>query len=310
MASISFTADTRGVDQLAVSASRLVGQYNWIAARAMTRGVQLGREQIRREILPKIQGGPTRWTQRGLIARYARPDDLRAAVGFNYDQAKATTDVIEKLTDMGGSPAKGGGVPSGRYMEVNARRSGGSRPAKSSEIMFRRAIGGHKFMIPNKNIKEVDKHGNLSGSFYNKALSRVGGLYTPGSTQNAPKGPGSRGRTAKKRKQEDFFIMRGKRQMTKSLLKRAARDVGGDTSLARFILEDIVKNNPKDARFIARRVGRGGRGFEPVIWLVDDVKYGGQRFPVQSIAWREFERVFPAAFERGVEDALRRRRVN
>ena len=303
MAAIIFKADTAQLSQLSEAAARLVGQYEWIAARAMTRGVQVAQQEIRQKILPKIQGGPTRWTERGLIARYARPNDLRAAVGFNYDQSKASKTVLDKLSDSGQATFKGGGVPSGRYMEVGA--DGGTRRPKSFERQLRRTgiLSGSGFVVPNKNIKEIDRHGNLSGSFYTKVGSRIRGLSTHGSTQNAPVGPGSRGRTARKRKAGgDFFVMAARGGPSSRDVARAARETGGDASLTRFLLGGQRRN-----LFIARRVGAGGRGFEPVLWFADRVNYQ-KRFPVQSIAWREFQRIFPLMFDRGVEDALMRRR--
>lgn len=268
----------------------------------MTRGVQQGREQIRRQVFPMIEGGPNTWTRRGLIARYARPDDLRAAVGFNYDQSKQSGDVIEKLSDSGQMSFKGGGVPSGRYMEVGA--SGGTRKSKSFELQLRRSgvLSPSSYVVPNKNIREIDRHGNLSGSFYTKVGSRVRGLSTPGSTQNAPVGPGSRGRTARKRRGGDFFVMTAKPGGSRSQVARATRETGGDARLARFLLGGQRKN-----LYIARRVGVGGKGFEPVLWFNNNVTYK-KRFPIQGIAWKEFQRVFPDVFEKGVDNALLRRR--
>jgi hypothetical protein len=302
MAGITYRADTVQVSRLSEATANLLGQYDWIAARAMTRGVQAGRQQIQQKIFPLIQGGPTRWTQRGLITRYARPNDLRAAVGFNYDQAKASKGVIDKLSDSGQASFKGGGVPSGRYMEVGA--TGGSRRAKSFELQLRRSgvLKPSGFAVPNKNLKEIDRHGNLPGPMYTQIGSRIRGLSTPGSTQNAPVGPGSRGRTARKRRQADYFIMKSRGGPSRSDLERATRETGGDERLARFLLGGQRKN-----LFIARRVGAGGRGYEPVIWFADRLTYR-PKFPVQDVAWKEFQRVFPAAFDRGVEDALMRRR--
>ena len=302
MPGIVFSANTEELSRLSVAVAELMGQYDWIAARAMTRGVQAARQEIQQKIFPMIKGGPTRWTQRGLIAQYAKPADLRAAVGFNYDQAKSSTGVLDKLTDSGQASFKRGGVPSGRYMEVGA--DGGARSAKSTELELRRSqvLSRTGFVVPNENLIEIDEHGNLPGYLYTKIGSRIGALSRPGSTQNAPRGPGSRGRTAKKRKASDFFVMAARGGPSKADLARATREAGGDARLAKFLLGGQRKN-----LFIARRVGADRRGYEPVLWIVDRVNYK-PRFPVQDVAWKEFSRVFPITFERGVEDALMRRR--
>lgn len=283
MAGITYSVDTVQVDRMATNLAAMIGQHEWITARSMTRGVQVAREAIRREILPLVEGGPTRWTERGLIARYARRDDLRAAVGFNYDQAKQSKDVIDKLTETGRSSFKGGGVPSGRYMEVNAK--GGDRNPKSFELELRRSgtIRRGAFVVPNKNLKEIDKHGNLPGKFYTQIGSRIGGLSRLGSGQNAPIGAGSRGRTARKRAAADYFIL--------------------------YAGEDgRPSKQPGSKPFaIVRRTGFKGRGFEPVLWIVDDAPNYERKFPIKSVAWREFSRVFAAEYERGLDAALSRR---
>ena len=301
MAEIHIRPETEDVARLAERLANVSGRYDWITARAMTMGVKASREQIRAKIFPMIQGGPTRWTERGLIARFASPDDLRASVGFNYDQAKASKNVLDKLSESGQASFKGGGVPSGRYMEINA--SGGGRNPKSFELELRRSnvLNRNAFIVPNKNLNEIDQHGNLPGPMYTQIGSRIGALFRPGSTQNAPKGAGSRGRTAAKRRVSDYFVMTENKGPSKSDLARATRETGGDARLARFLL-----GGQRKALFIARRVGLGGRGFEPVIWFKDSVKYQA-RFPIQSVAFAEFKKVFPIQFEEGVLIAIKKR---
>jgi hypothetical protein len=186
-------------------------------------------------------------------------------------------------------------------MEINA--SGGGRNPKSFELELRRAnvLRRNAFIVPNKNLNEIDQHGNLPGSTYTQIGSRIGALFRPGSTQNAPKGAGSRGRTAAKRRVSDYFVMTENRGPSKSDLARATKETGGDARLAKFLL-----GGQRKALFIARRVGLGGRGFEPVIWFSDSVKYQA-RFPIQSVALAEFKKVFPIEFEEGVLIALKKR---
>jgi hypothetical protein len=273
MASASLTVDTSQVSALSKTLAAFMGQYEWIAARAMTEGVKAAKAGIARDIFPNIKGGPTTWTRRGLIARYARKDDLRAMAGFQYGNGNWSDSAFSR---------KGGGTPAGRYMGVNA--SGGDRRPKASELRLRRAglIGSNQFITPNAKGVRLNAQGNASGAEYTRMLTRIRAMQAEGSSQDSPRGPGSRGRSAAKRKQSDYFLMRYE---------------GGRPS--RWQL------GAKPA-FIAKRVGRGGRGFVPAFWITDQPNYE-RRFNIQSIAMREFSRVFPKEFEAGVMRELQRR---
>lgn len=293
MASILFRAETGQVKRASLQLAELLNKTDALTAYAMTQGVKAAKRGIQKDIFPLIEGGPTQWTKRGLIVQFAKSKDLRAQVGFNYGGGEFEATFFSR---------KEGGTPSGRYMSVNV--SGGTRRAKSVEEQFRQKeiIGKNQFLVPNSNAKEIDKYGNLPGPIWQQVASRVGGLAREGSTQNAPAGPGSRGRTARKRRQVDFFIMRRRSAPSAARVKRATAEAGGDERLARFIMGDTETKN----LFIAKRVGRNGRGYEPFLWIVDNLNYS-KKFPVQIVAWREFSNTFPVAFERELEAALMRR---
>lgn len=292
MASIQFRAEYSQVSQASLRLAELLNKTDALTAYAMTQGVKASKRGIEKEIFPLIEGGPTQWTKRGLIMQFAKSKDLRAQVGFNYGDGEFEATFFSR---------KEGGTPSGRYMSVNV--TGGTRRAKSVEEQFRQKgiIGKNSFLVPNRNLKEIDKHGNLPGPVWQQVASRVGGLAREGSTQNAPMGPGSRGRTARKRRQVDFFIMRRQTTSSAARVKRATAEAGGDERLARFIMGGMQTN-----LFIAKRVGKNGRGYEPFLWIVDDIDYS-RKFPVQVVAWREFSTTFPVAFERELDAALMRR---
>lgn len=292
MASISFRADTGQVREASLRLAGLLNKTDALTAYAMTQGVKAAKRGIEKDIFPLIEGGPTQWTKRGLIVRFARSRDLRAQVGFNYGGGEFEATFFSR---------KEGGTPSGRYMSVNV--SGGERRAKSVEEQFRQRgiIGKNSFLVPNRNLKEIDKYGNLPGPIWQQVASRVGGFAREGSTQNAPAGPGSRGRTARKRRQVDFFILKDRRGPSAAMLKKATAEAGGDARLARFMLGGQQRN-----LFIAKRVGRDGRGYEPFLWIVENLNYS-RKFPVQVVAWREFSATFPVAFERELEAAMMRR---
>jgi hypothetical protein len=252
---VNFTIDSGEISTLAKNLAVGLGRFESIAARAMTTGAIKAREAIRREIEPNVKGGPTAWTKRGLIVRYARKDDLRAMVGYQYGDGNWEDDAFTP---------KGGGVPAGRYMGLNAR--GGDRRPKGAEMQLRRAgvIGKDQFITPGPGVR-LNRHGNVSGGQYQQMLSRLRALTVEGSNQNAVRGG--------PRRSVDYFVMR--------------RDERGYTR----------GQLGAEPAFIAKRRGRGGRGFVPAFWITDQPNYE-RRFPIQSVAMREFQRVFPAEFER------------
>ncbi len=273
MAVTSFDVDYSQIAGLSKSIAALMGQYEWISARAMTEGVKASKAGIARDIFPKIKGGPSRWTERGLITRFAKPGDLRAMAGFQYGDGRWEDSEFSR---------KGGGVPAGRYMGLNAK--GGDRRPKATELRLRRAglIGGDQFITPNPKGVRVNAQGNVSGAEYTRVLTRLRAMQAEGSSQDAPTAAGSRGRSGAKRRQSDYFLMRYE---------------GGRPSRWQLGAEPA---------FIAKRAGRGGRGFVPAFWIHDQPNYE-RKFNIQSIAMREFNRVFPREFEKGVERELARR---
>jgi len=274
MAGITLTVDTSEVSRLSVTLARLMGQYEWITARAMTESAKITRTALQREILPKIQGGPTAWTRRGLIVRYASRNNLQAMVGFQYGEGSFNDSEFTR---------KAGGIPAGRYMGINAR--GGDRRPKGSEIQLRRAglINNDQFLAPNAKGVRLNAQGNLPGAEYQRILSRLKGFSAAGSNQNTAAGAGSRGRSAAKRKANDYFVMRyeGGRPANRHTLGASPA-------------------------FIARRVGR--RGFVPALWITDQPNYE-RRFPIRVVAEREFARAFPIQFERALAKELEFQRL-
>ncbi len=272
MASVTFKVDTTELDRMSVGIARMIGQYEWIAAQAMTNAAKQARTALQREILPRIEGGPTAWTRRGLIVRFASRNNLQTQVGFQYGEGNFTDSEFTR---------KAQGVAAGRYMGINSR--GGDRRPKSSELQLRRAglIGPDQFLTPNKNGVKLNAQGNLPGPEYQRIISRLKGFATEGSNQNTATGLGSRGRSAAKRKQADYFLMRYD---------------GGRPSGPQAL--------GASPAFIARRLGRG---FIPVLWITDQPNYE-QRFPIRQVAQREFARAFPIQFEQGLKAELQRRR--
>lgn len=272
MANITISIDAIGVAQLALlkqTTKNLEKSLTYMAPRAMTTAVIAAKAKLAQEILPRIQGGPTNWTRRGLIATYAKPNRPTVSVGWQYGAGQ--------LNDSGAATLKGRGVPSGRYMENLAR--GGDRRPKSSELVLRRAgiLGPGQYITPAKarGGVRIDARGNVSGPEYQKMLSRVRGFRAEGSTQNAPDTPGSRRRSAAKRRQSDYFVMRYESG------RPSRHQLGADPV------------------FIAKRVGRGKRGFVPAFFIVDQPNYE-RKFSIQSTAMREYKRVFAAAWRQEI----------
>jgi hypothetical protein len=291
MASVDLTIDTSELNQLQVRLSRMMGQFEWITARAMTTAAKSSRDAIRREILPMVQGGATAWTRRGLIVEYAKPDALRIQAGFQYGEGKWTDGPFSR---------KAGGVPAGRYMGINAR--GGDRRPKGFEVRLRQAgqISRGDFVVPRSRWSGVNRQGNVTGGKYQQILSRVRAL--PTGIGNAPQGAGSRGRSG--RASLDYFVARGddagisRWQLgSKPLLiaERAGKGPKGGTG----------KGSGKRGR--PRTVGYR-RGFVPAMSIVNNAPNYERRFPIQSVAMREYRRVFPEAWRAGfIAEANRRR---
>ena len=190
---IQFTVDSSGITNLERTIAAAMGQLDWITAKAMTNSAKAAKAALASKILPKIQGGPTTWTRRGLIASYAKPDRLRSLVGWNYGDNS-----YEEL----GFNLKGTGTPAGRYMGLLAQ--GGDRRAKSAEVKLRNAgiLGANQFITPAGGVK-LNAYGNVPASTYNAMLSRLRAASGPGYDSN--RSNSTRSRT--KRRQLDYFPM-------------------------------------------------------------------------------------------------------
>jgi hypothetical protein len=270
-----------------------MGQFEWITARAMTTAAKASRDAIRRQILPMVKGGATPWTKRGLIVSFAKPTELRAMAGFQYGEGKWTDSAFSR---------KAGGIPAGRYMGVNA--GGGDRRPKSFEVRLRQAgqIGRGDFVVPRSRWGALNAQGNVSNTKYNQILSRV--RAASGSLGNAPQGAGSRGRSGRARASLDYFVARGddsgiSRWQLGSrplmIAERAGKGPKGGTG----------KGSGKRGR--PQTVGYR-RGFVPAMSIVNDAPNYERRFPIQSVAMREYRRVFPTAWRDGfIREANRRR---
>ena len=285
---VDFTIDSSEVSALSRGLALAINKFDSIAAGAITTSALEARKAIRREVESKVKGGAAPWTKRGLIVRYARKDDLRAMVGYQYGGGNWEDDEFTP---------KGGGVPAGRYMGLNAR--GGDRRPKATELALRRfgAIRNDQFITPNtrKPVVRLNAQGNVPGGQYQQMLSRVGALAA-GSSQNANAGK----RSTKSRADLDYFVM---------------RRTGGTPSRWQLGAEPssiAMRAGPKPKGGTGKGSGNPGRpqtvgyrrGFAPAFWIVDQPNYE-RRFPIQSVAMREFRRVFPGEFDRRLQSALR-----
>lgn len=261
------TLDYSGIAEASATLAHVINKFDSLTAEAMTTAAIKARDAIRRDIHPMVLGGPTRWTERGLLVRYARKNDLRAQVGYQYGSGA--------WEDNEFTP-KAGGIPSGRYMGLNAR--GGDRKPKSSELQLRRAglIGNDKYLTPGSGAG-IDARGNVAGWKYQQMISRLRGFTAAGADQNTT--------SRRKRRQTDYFIMR--------------RDDAGYAPPKELGAQPV---------FIAKRVGRKGRGFKPAFFIVEQPNYE-RRFPIKSVAMREYARVFPIEFERGLNRELTRKGI-
>jgi hypothetical protein len=293
MAKVDFEIDFSELNQLNVAISRVMGQFEWISAAAMTTAARASREAIRQQILPRIKGGATAWTSKGLIVEFAKPTSLRSQAGFQYGEGRWSDGAFTR---------KAGGIPAGRYMGINA--AGGDRRPKAFELRLRQSgqIGRSDFVVPRSRWSAVNQQGNVPNTKYNQVLSRL--RSATGAIGNAPTGAGSRGRSGRARASLDYFMARGDEggisrwQLGTSPLfvaERAGRRPKGGTG----------KGSGKPGR--PQTVGYK-RGFVPVMSVVQDAPNYERRFPIQSIAMREYQRVFPQAWQTGFTREVNRRR--
>jgi hypothetical protein len=298
MAGVVLEADLSEISRLQQNLARFMGQFEWITARAMTTAAKASRDAIRREILPKVKGGATRWTERGLIVQFAKPDTLRAQAGFQYGEGR--------WEDSAFTP-KAGGIPAGRYMGVNA--SGGDRRPKASEMQLRRSglIDRNQFIVPYSSFRGLDPQGNVSGGEYKRMLSQLQAFSDAGSNQNTrpQAGRDERGRFRRKGAGLGGYFM-------------ASGDGSGisrwQLSAQPLYIAERTGAGPKGGT--GRGSGKRGRpqtvgykrGFAPAFSVVDDAPNYERKFPIQSVAMREYQRVFPQAWRAGFEREAARRR--
>lgn len=193
---IRLDVDTSEVTALQRSLASVIGKQDKITAIAMSKAAASAKDKLASTVLPRIQGGPTSWTTRGLRYWRADRDRLVAAVGWNYGE--------NSPTDIGFTP-KGRGVPSGRYMGVLG--GGGDRRPKSTELSMRRAgvIRSDQFIVPASSGATLNDQGNMPGAEYRRILSRIKAAAGPGYTSNAT---GSK-RSRRRRAQSDYFVRYG-----------------------------------------------------------------------------------------------------
>lgn len=291
-----------GIDTLQIDAAQrqilsTYGQLEWVVARAMTTAAKAAKAEVAKQILPMIQGGPTPWTRRGLIATFASPQNLSTFVGFQHGAGE--------IGDQGQATFKGGGTPSGRYMELQT--SGGDRRPKSTELRLQRAgiLRDGQYLVPFSNNKaiKVDARGNVSGAQYTQVLSRLRAMQAAGSGQDAPVGKGSRGRSGRKRGSNDFFLLRG--------------DSSGPTrwQLGSDPLAIVKRDGPGPKGGTGRGTHQRGRpqtvgykrGYVSAFAVIDQPNYE-RRLPINRVILDAYHSAFGVAFQKGYEAELAEQR--
>jgi len=293
---LTVQVDTSQVSAMARWVAAAHGELGWTTARAMTNSAKDAKEALRQQVLPKIQGGPTPWTRRGLVASFARPENLTTYVGFNYG---------EKLNTGAGFNPQSSGTPSGRYMELQSR--GGDRGPKSTEVKLRRAglIRQDQFITPTGRGLKLDRYGNLKGPQYVQILSRLRAFSDAGYTANTTRGAdaGSRGRSGAKRRERDYFMLRS--------------DGTGPSrwQLGADVVGVAMRAGPGPKGGTGKGTGRRGRPqtvgyrrkFTRVLNVVDQPNYE-RRYDIKGIALKEYNRVFSQHFMAALDKNLKRKR--
>jgi hypothetical protein len=273
MPQIHFVVDASGVDQASARLAALMGQSDWITAQSLTAAARSARKAIQREIFPKIEGGPNRWTQRGLISSKATPRELRVQVGFTLGRGRFT----DQLGSRGSS-----GVPAGEYMTTGARGMT-RRPAKSTEktLIQKGLIDRKQRLIPNeKQLRTTN--GNVSGATLKAIVNRIQTVEDLRIAKDTLSQKKKGKRKSRKKPFSDYFVMHMK----------------GNRIVNRYGIGEPA--------FIAKRTGKNKRGFAPVLYLTNNASYE-RRFPIETVAMEEFKKQFNISFVQGVERELKRR---
>ena len=271
---IRLEADASEIPRLERAAAIALGKLDKISAIAMTRAAAAAKDRLASTVLPRILGGPAPWTVRGLRFWRADRDRLVSAVGWNYGD--------NSPKDIGFTP-KGRGVPSGRYMQIQAR--GGDRQPKSTELSLRRAglIRSDQFITPASSGVTLDPQGNLPGFEYRRILSRVKAASGPGYDASSSTSKRSRA----KRADSDYFIRYGRLgEGARYIARRIGEGPKGGTG----------KGSGKPGR--PQTVGYK-RGFIPALFITEQPNYE-RKFSVHDIALAEYRRTFPGEFRRAL----------
>jgi hypothetical protein len=283
MANINISIDTSDLRKADAWLATITGQMPFVASRAISSTARSIHTNLKSQ-LPNAVNKPTNWTTRGLMVRYSTRANPSAVVGFNYGDGS--------FSPTGGRDSSMG-VPSGRYMDVLAR--GGTRSAKASELAIRRKFPEYykKFLAPaGYGIGKPNSFGNVSGGNYQRLLSQLGANRDQGVTSNAPKGGGSRGRTAAKQREISIFLDRRKGG---AIMQRTGRGPKGGTGFG--------SGRPGRPQTVGYR-----RGIKPAFWLVNQPNYKVQ-FPVRSIAERQFKAEIARHFTEALAYAQRNPRI-
>ena len=283
MPNINISIDTSDLRKADAWLATMSGQMPFVASRAISATAKSIHTNLKAR-LPSAVNKPTNWTTRGLMVRYSTRANPTAVVGFNYGDGSFSPT---------GARDSSMGVPSGRYMDVLAR--GGTRSAKASELAIRRKFPEYyrKFLTPaGYGIGKTNSFGNVSGGNYQRFLSQLGANRDQGVTSNAPKGGGSRGRTAAKQREISIFLDRRKGG---AIMQRTGRGPKGGTGFG--------SGRPGRPQTLGYK-----RGIKPAFWLVNQPNYKVQ-FPVRSIAERQFKAEIARHFTEALANTQRNPRI-
>jgi len=274
MAGISISIDSSDLRNADLWLATITGQMDFVSSRAITATAKSIHANLKRR-LPIAVISPTVWTKRGLLVKYATRKDLTAMVGFNYGEGS--------FAETGWYSGKG--VPAGRYMDVLAR--GGARSAKSTELSLRRVglMRSGQYLTPGGyGIGKTNAAGNISSGKYMQLLSFFRANRDIGVTSNAPKGGGSRGRTAAKQREVSLFIDRRKGA---AIMQRTGKEPKGGTG--------IGSGRPGRPQTTGYK-----RGIKAAFWIVNAPRYRVQ-FPVRQIAEAQFKAEIGGHFRTALE---------
>ena len=194
MASVSITLDEE-LTKVAKWPPAIAKSLPFMLQQSMATGAKKSADALAAQLTSKLHQ-PKKRTTNGVFPRRERKP--------------STKNLVVSMGLKGGGPKDPrDGVPTSAAWYLKSLVRGTRRRPKGSEMTLYRSgkLRKGQYIVPTGSKSfPLDSRGNISKGKYVKVLSRIKGFSEQGFTANTTRGVGSRGRSGRKRSQEDFFL--------------------------------------------------------------------------------------------------------